>query len=289
MVDPTLTLKDVSDAARELLRGAIDIHAHGSPDPYAKRSLDFRQLVAAAKAAGMGGLVLKSHEYTTAPVAWALRDEFAGIDLYGGLSLDWGMGGLNPEAVRVSMAIGAKVVWMPTFDAAHWQRERPAGRHSPAPGITILDGKGKLLPVCHEILDAIKEHDAVLASGHLSSEETDALLTEARGRGIRSVITHASFWIPTELQQKIAGLGGYVEQVAVSVAYPDREGDWPKVLQQVRDLGPEHVILSSDFGQATNPPVPVGFGWWIDRYLGAGLKPADIGRMVKDNPATLLN
>ena len=69
MVDPDTTLEAVSDAARGLLKGAIDIHTHGDPDPYANRRLNFREAVAAARDAGMAGLMLKSHEYPTQPLA----------------------------------------------------------------------------------------------------------------------------------------------------------------------------------------------------------------------------
>ena len=31
--DPDATLDDVREDARELLRGAIDVHVHASPDP----------------------------------------------------------------------------------------------------------------------------------------------------------------------------------------------------------------------------------------------------------------
>lgn len=289
MTTPTEpTLNDLSDAARDLLRGAIDVHVHGDPDPYAERKLHFRDLVPRAREAGMAGLVLKSHEYPTQPLASALNEEFDGISVYGAVALDWGVGGLNPEAVEVSLRIGATVVWMPTFDAAQWQRERPEGRHSPQPGITVLDEDGKLLPVCHEILDIIKRHDAVLASGHLSPAETDALVTEARSRDIRSVVTHASFWTPVELQQSIAAKGGYIEQCAIAIVGADRAPDWPMILEQVRQVGAEHVILSSDHGQAPNPEPPVALGLWGERFLDSGFSRDEVARMLQQNPADLL-
>ena len=79
-------LEQVSEAARELLHGAIDIHVHFAPDPYAERRLDARQLVEKAREAGIGGLVLKSHEYPTQPLAWLLDQEYEGIDVYGAIA-----------------------------------------------------------------------------------------------------------------------------------------------------------------------------------------------------------
>ncbi len=285
---PVESLDEPGEQARELLRGAVDIHVHAAPDPYTDRKLDARALLIQAKAAGMRGLVLKSHEYPTQPLAWALGSEIGGISVYGGLSLDHAVGGLNPEAVSVSLRLGARVIWMPTFDAEQWRRYRGEQVHSAGPGIVVLDEGGSLLPVCNEILDLIEEHDAVLASGHLSVEETAALLGESRRRGIRSVITHASFWIPVEVQRELAEAGAYIEQCAITSQGERGDEAFETIAEQVRAVGPEHVILSTDLGQAANPEPPLGFGLWIERFLGAGFSAADVGRMARENPVALL-
>ena len=289
MTNPTEpTLESLTDRARGLLQGALDIHVHADPDPYAERKADFSATISRAREAGLAGLVLKSHEYPTQPLAWTLDREFSGIDVYGGVALDWGVGGLNPEAASITLRIGGKVVWMPTFDALHWRGYRPGGFNSPQEPISVLDEDGALLPVCHEILDVIASHDAVLASGHLSPAETQAILGEGLARGIRCVITHASFWTPVELQQEIVAKGGYIEQCAIAVAGEDGEEAWPDLLRQVREVGPERVILSSDHGQASNPePVPA-LATFGERFVEAGLGEAEVRRMLSDNPRALL-
>ncbi len=65
MANPEPVLGAVSDRARALLEGAIDVPVHAAPDPYAARKVDARQLVESAAEAGMAGLVLKSHDYPT--------------------------------------------------------------------------------------------------------------------------------------------------------------------------------------------------------------------------------
>lgn len=55
--------------------------------------------------------------------------------MYGAISLDHPAGGLNAEAVDVALLTGARVVWMPTFDAAHWRALRPGHHFSFAEGI----------------------------------------------------------------------------------------------------------------------------------------------------------
>ncbi len=285
-VEPTL--ETLPERARSLLEGAFDIHVHAAPDPYAERKADFAATVARARAAGLAGLVLKSHEYPTQPLAWTLDREFSGIDVYGGVALDWGVGGLNPEAAAITLRIGGRVVWMPTFDALHWRSYRPGGFNSAQDPITVLDEDGALLPVCHDILDVIASHDAVLASGHLSPAETQAILGEGLARGMRCVITHASFWTPLELQREIAAKGGYIEQCAIAVVGEEGEGAWPELLLQVRDVGPERVILSSDHGQAANPEPAAALALFGERFVEAGLSEAAVRRMLAENPRALL-
>ena len=272
-----------------LLEGAIDIHVHAAPDPYAERVQDARELVRLAKAFKMAGLVLKSHEYPTQPLAWALADEAAPLRVFGGIALDHGVGGLNPEALRVSLLLGAAVVWMPTFDAAHWRSLHPGRWNSDDAPIRIVDDAGQLDPVCETLLDLIAEHDAVLASGHLSVEETLPLLQAAKTRGIRSVITHASFWWPVEAQRQAAELGAMLEQCAIAVHREDRDAAIAEVTGQVRQVGPEHVVLATDLGQAENLPAPMGFAVWIERFLKSGFSEEEVRLMVQENPARLLS
>ena len=47
-------------------------------------------------------------------------------------------------------------------------------------------------------------------------------------------------------------------------------------------------MLSTDLGQATNPPVAEGFAMFAQKLLDAGFKAADINRMAAVNPAGLV-
>ncbi|MCY4619776.1 MAG: DUF6282 family protein [Chloroflexi bacterium] len=277
-----------SDHALALLEGAVDVHVHAGPDPYTERRMDARQLARAAQTRRMSGIVLKSHEYPTQPIAWALKDDFPALDIFGGIALDHGVGGLNPEALRIALKLGTKVVWMPTFDAVHWRSHRPGRYFSSQEPIQLLDDAGQLLPVIHDILDLIAEHNAVLASGHVSVEEGIPLVTSARERGIECVITHASFWWPIDAQRSIAELGGFLEQCAIVSYHSDADTAVPQVMEQVRAVGPGHTILATDLGQAANPDPPIGFALWIDRFLEEGFTAGEIQTMCRDNPGALL-
>lgn len=282
-------LDALEPAARELLRGAIDLHAHASPDPFAERRMNAQELVAAAGEAGMAAIVLKSHEYPTQPLAWALEPEFNPLEVYGAIALDHGVGGLNPDALEVALRIGTRVVWMPTFDSI-WSRDTFGRFHSKAAPMTVLDAAGSLVPVVHELLDLIKEHDALVCSGHLSPAETDALVEASRAQGIRTVVTHATaFGIPLEVQQRAADRGALIEQCGNVIFREEGAAEATSaILEEVRALGPEHVVLSTDLGQAANPPPPLGFGMWIERFLDAGFTSDEVRQMVQSNPRAAL-
>lgn len=291
MLTAPATFDDLSDGARAALRGAIDLHVHAGPDPFAERKLDARGLVADYADAGLAGFVLKSHEYPTQPLAWALNQEIAaerGIEVWGALALDHAVGGLNPDALEVALRLGTRVIWGPTFDTA-WSRERFGRWNSETPPMTVLDGAGALLGVCETLLDLIAEHDATLCTGHLSPEETRAMVRAARGRGIRTVVTHAtSFFIPLEVQREAAAQGAFIEQCGNSIYRDGGTAILAQMLAEVRAVGPEHVVLSTDLGQATNPLPSIGYGYWLQQFLEGGFTSTEVARMAQSNPRAAL-
>src|SRR5258707_6564097 len=106
-------------AVAQSLNGVIDIHVHSDPDSV-PRSIDAIDLARLAKTRGMGGLVLKNHYEPTASLAYVVRKEVPGIEIFGGIDLNRTVGGINPAAVeRMTMVKGGwgRFVWMPTFDA----------------------------------------------------------------------------------------------------------------------------------------------------------------------------
>src|ERR1700736_5310225 len=81
------------------LTGVIDIHAHSDPDSV-PRSIDAIDIAKLARSRGMRGLVLKNHYEPTASLAYIVRKEVPGIEIFGGISLDLTNGGVNPAAVE---------------------------------------------------------------------------------------------------------------------------------------------------------------------------------------------
>lgn len=272
-----------------LLEDAVDIHVHFAPDPRVERRGDAIQIAQQAADMGMQALVFKSHDYPTHPVAYTVSQVVPNITLIGGVALDVEVGGLNPAAVEASANMGGRVVWMPTFSAqADRQHKGLAG------GIFLLDDQGKLLPEVYAILELVKSHDMVLATGHISTRECMVLVAEARKMGVgRVVVTHgttSAFWtgMTPEDMKTLAGMGAYVEH-CIHVMMPTTYRMLPEELVDVvRTIGTEHCIISTDFGQDFHPMPAEGMRMGIATLLKAGLDEVEMGMLVKDNPARLL-
>ena len=85
--------------ARELLEGAYDLHVHTNPSHF-KRSQDDFELARTLDRYHMAGAVIKVHYGATQSRA-ILTNAHSGAQakLYGAVTLDWPVGGLNPYAV----------------------------------------------------------------------------------------------------------------------------------------------------------------------------------------------
>src|SRR3981081_1023455 len=85
-----------ADGAR-LLKGALDLHFH--MDPWTPGALNGQAGIADVRLArlrGMRGLLIKDHNEPTAQLAYHLRPEVPGLELYGGFVLNLPNGGVNP-------------------------------------------------------------------------------------------------------------------------------------------------------------------------------------------------
>jgi hypothetical protein len=269
----------------QTLTGAIDMHAHADPDG-TPRSIDAIDLARLAKSRGMRAIVLKNHYEPTASLAYLVRKEVPGIEVFGGISLDLTVGGVNPAAVewmtKVKGGYG-RVVWMPTFDSEH--QVTSSGQKRPFARVAL---DGKLTPEVLQVIAIAARNNLVLETGHSSPAEALLIIREARRLGVNNIlVTHAmsplvGMSIP-EMQQA-AKLGAYLEFVWVKPG-----SDAAKAyVKAIHDVGPEFCVISSDLGQAANPLHPDGLLALYQYLHSEGISVADIDRMAKTNPAKLL-
>jgi len=264
------------------LSGVVDIHAHSDPDSTA-RSIDAIDLAKLAKARGMRGLVLKNHYESTAALAYIVRKEVPGIEIFGGIDLNLTVGGINPAAVeRMTMMKGGwgRVVWMPTFDAENQVRDSKENR----PFVSVAKN-GELLPDVKKVIAIVKQHNLMLETGHSSPAEGLMIVREARKQGVEHiVVTHATrppVRMSVAQMQEAAKLGAMIEFVF------DR-ANMAANAKAIREVGPANCILSSDLGQPNNPLHPDGLMEFFAALKKEGFTEAQINLMAKTNPAKAL-
>jgi hypothetical protein len=271
------------------LEGVIDIHVHADPDSVA-RSIDAIDLAKLAKSTGMRGLVLKSHYEPTASMAYLVRKEVPGIEVFGGIDLNRTVGGVNPAAVeRMTMMKGGygRVVWMPTFDAENQVRYSKENR----PFVPVSKN-GELLPEVKQVIALAAKHNLVLETGHSSAEEGLMLIREARKQGVQHIVVTHAMLAPVRMtvaqMREAAAMGAYIEFVYNAVIGPNKMFDMAEYAAAIRQVGPEHCILSSDLGQAGNPLHPDGLLAFFAGLKVQGFTDAEIGIMSRTNPARAL-
>jgi hypothetical protein len=280
-----------------LVSGAIDMHVHFGPESLMERRQNALQLARAAKEIGLRSLVLKCREYNTVPVALLVSELVPEVQVFGSLTLENEIGGLNPSAVLSAARMGAKIIWMPTFSSSNSKPvvEKVLGFKLPGAEQVILDSAGKLKEEVKEIMQIVKEYNVVLASGHVSPQETFALAEQAKRIGFaKLVVTHALQGALTSTllsRNEIAELargGVYIEHSFWDVL-PTMNGIDPRqIVELVKAVGAEQCIMSTDLGQNYNPPAPEGMRLFIATVLRKGLKAEEVEMMVKTNPARLL-
>jgi hypothetical protein len=294
-----MNMLDKSNEISSLLHGAVDMHVHSIPSHF-PRLLDDIDLAESIIQSNMGGAVVKFHGGSTAGRVYLANKHVGREVLFGSITLNSFVGGINPLAVESEILLGAKIVWFPTIHAAnhinyyggsewnHMKAERslPSPKHS----IVILDEYKRLLPDVIDTLDVAVKYDVCVATGHLSIEESTFLCKEAFRRGMKKVIlTHVDFetqHVPLDLQIEFANKGVMIEKTTLSVKLGHISIE--EMAQSIIRIGAEHCILATDFGQANNPPIPQGFSEFLSSLLDNGVKYEDLETMVKRNPAKML-
>jgi hypothetical protein len=284
----------------DFLEGAVDLHVHPSPSPYPRR-VDPIAAADVSAAAGMRAIVLKSHHNDTAVLVDGFRErglEQIDIEVYGGVVLNSQVGGINPHAVSLSLAMGGRVVWLPTISSpAHIA----STGHFPTATVDLLDEEpidvwgsdGKLLPELATIFELVASADAILASGHLPPDSIVATFEAAREAGVkRLLVNHPNFIIELSSEQavRLAELGVYFEH-EVSM-YDERSRfrafDLSTLREWIELAGVERTILASDLGQADNPLPPESLERVGRDLAAAGTGEEIVHQLVATNPARIL-
>ena len=274
----------------KILQGAYDFHIHTSPDVVQRKCTDL-ELARRLEAAGMAGCVVKCHYGDTAARAALLREQFPKLDIAGGVVLNRSAGGINPQAVERSAQMGGKIVWFPTLEAYSYQKFH----HGAEPGfdlspfIYILDEKGKLISQALEVLDMAAKYHLIVATGHIGAQEGMEVVREAAERGCKILVTHAdnpADQYTVEQQKEAVKLGAMIEHCFFTTFY-DRT-PIEQIAREIRAVGCENVVLSTDFGQIKSPYCDEGIALYAQQLEGQGFSEQELRLMFCENPERLL-
>jgi hypothetical protein len=294
-----------AEVVARVLKGSVDLHVHPAPSPLPRR-VDAVEAAQAAEAIGMRAIVVKSHHHSTVTDVLALGRDLNGlpVKVFGGIALNSAVGGLNPHAVDLALKLGGRIVWFPTIGspqhiahhaahpdlkfpklAVHVREERP---------VDVLDENGELRPEVHDIIGLIKEHDAILASGHMAPDRILAVFEAAHAAGVnRLLVNHPNFVVEATHEQgkRFVELGAVIEHSLCM--YDDRSSfynwDIDVLLGWITAVGADRSTLGSDLGQMKNPLPSEAFTNIVGQLLDAGLGEADVEALVRRNPARLLD
>lgn len=299
--------QEPSAQSRAAVVGSIDTHVHIGPDLIPRRITDV-ELARRCRDVGLAGFVLKSHYVPTAERAAVVRQVVPEASVYGAITLNAPVGGMNPVAVEVAARSGARIVWMPTVDSVNQRTSvaAPAEGSTPplwaalqeefraaglqADPVAVVDDDGALAPGVAEVLAVIARHDMVLATGHLAGLEILQVVRAASDAGVRRiVVTHPEFTsqrLSVDQQRELTDMGALMERCFTTPH--TGKVTWNQMIHNIRQVGVENSVLSSDLGQPANPPVEDGLALMADHLVGAGFTYDDVHQMAVVNSRALI-
>lgn len=290
-----------------IISGAYDLHVHPAPD-LLPRKFDDLDLAQRIVDSGMAGFAIKSHYFCTVDRAKLVNKSFPNCQAFGMLWLNNSVGGINPIAVEMAGRAGCKIVGFPTVDTEggitktfslppekrpFWARVIVDMKND---GIELkpvrVSKDGSLLPEVYDVLDTIAKYGMILATGHLPPEECVLLTRAAHERRVERIIcTHvsaASSGYAVEYQKEMLKYGAYMEHTTQS--WSSGKVPFEKMAGQIREIGIDRCIFSTDLGQPKNKYPDEGLRDFCTELVEKGVfSETEVRKAIVDNPRTLLN
>lgn len=288
---------------KDIIRQAYDLHVHIGPE-IIPRKFTVDTLIQ-REDGRIGGIALKNHFYPTTP--FIAEAKTSKLRLIGSVVLNNFVGGLNIDAIYATsvLANGPFIVWFPTVHARQflnnskweiapeWVDKRKQFLARPAKsvsGIRIVDKNGRLTEDVLSILRAIKDTGAVLATGHISWQESRILINAATRMGITKIIvTHPIYQrinMPVEVQKNLTALGAKIEHCYSM--YSIDKIPMAKIAKQIKEVGAKNCILSSDVGQLFSPSPSEALEIFAELLQKECIALNELKIMLEDNPRIIV-
>ncbi|MGE4276694.1 MAG: DUF6282 family protein [Lawsonibacter sp.] len=281
----------------DLRKGLIDMHVHTAPDTRVRVYDDF-DLMEAAIAVGAHGIVLKSHNGFTGDRAYLCNKHNAIVhgnndfQMFGSITLNRQIGGINPKAVEVAVKLGAKVVWLPTQSAVnHYIQHK---QHVPADAVEVVRD-GKVVPEMNDVFSIVKNSNVVLATAHLSPTEIFVVVEAARKAGVQKiVVTHPEWWlVGMPLEDQLRLVKDYDVLLERCYRQPMGGGVYKSNLDSnlecIQTVGYRNILISTDSGQVENVHWEKGIQDYLSFMLEHGVSEEHLFYMTHTQQRKLLD
>ena len=163
----------------------------------------------------------------------------------------------------------------------------------PEDGITVIDSSGALLSQVKDILRLAKEKDLVVSTGHLAPEESLSIARFCKEIGFSKLVfghpDSGSVGGTLDHIKEMAAMGFFIEFPFLGMLPAFQRISPQKLIEMIREAGPDQCILSSDFYFEWAPPPSEMMRMYIATLLGFGVSEQDLKRMTCHNPSLLLN
>lgn len=281
---------------RVSMEGVIDMHVHTNPD-LRRRAYDDFELMEAAIRVGARAIVIKTHQGTTMDRAYLcnrhneiVHGKTNRFTMFGSITLNRVVGGINPRAVDVALQLGARVVWLPTQSAVNHMAKMSQNTSQGVPVVT----DGHVVPELETVFSLIRDHDAVLGTAHISPAEAFIVVEAARKAGVKKiVVTHPEWWIVgMSLEDQLRIVKDY--DVILERCYAQNMGggryksNLPENVEVIQAVGYEHVMVDTDGGQTENPHWELALEEYMQYLVDHGIPEEHVFHMTRTIPSRLL-
>lgn len=290
---------------QNILQQAIDLHIHIGPE-IIPRKFDLPKLLKLEKGK-LKGLGVKNHFFTTSSMTRTSKNT-KGPFVVDSVVLNNYIGGFNPDIIYASAQLSPRpiIVWFPTLSAKNSlqneQFEIPLEwigntkitnrKASEIKGLSILNSNGKISREVKQILATIEQTGAILATGHISWQESRKLIDCAiKEFGIKKIIiTHPIYQridMPIRIQKELANKGALIEQCYSM--YSIDKIPIAKIANQIKAVGAKNCILTSDVGQPFSKNPSEALDEFITLLRKEGILEREIKQMIIITPNRLID
>lgn len=294
---------------QEILEQAIDLHVHIGPEMI-PRKFTLPDLIS-YETGKLRGVGVKNHFFPTIAMGkLPTRDKEEDFIVINSVVLNRYVGGFNPDIIRACAELSEKpiIVWFPTLHTENFllsqKTEIPEEWIDPnlrgkitlrrsvdVKPLAIFDSDKRLLEEVKGVLNVIKEQSAILATGHLSWQDSYELVKFASNEvGIgKIIITHPIYQkiaMPVSTQKELAQLGALIEHCYSM--YSIDKIPIRKIAEQIKEVGATNCILSSDVGQIFSKSPSESLADFMALLIGEGITEEEIKTMLIVNPGKLV-